>query len=185
MEQERAQLVSDEDLAIKSLANGELFAELMRRFEGRLLLYICRISGFVTEDAEDVLQKVFIKAYFNLRDFDRGLKFSSWIYRIARNETISEWRRRKARPSVYLNDEDWQKIQSESDLFENVHRNFDKEKISAALEQLDEKYRQAIVLYFFEQRSYEEIGDIIQKPVSTVGTLISRAKKQLKNILIK
>jgi len=86
----------DEELIALALDNQEYFYYLMKRYEKRLLSYILHISNFLSGDAEDVLQEVFIKTYKNLRAFDKSLKFSSWIYRIAHNETISEYRRKKA-----------------------------------------------------------------------------------------
>jgi RNA polymerase sigma-70 factor (ECF subfamily) len=177
--------MADEELASLSIDKSEAFGVLMQRYQTRLLAYIRRLSGVRSEDAEDILQESYIKAYLNLRDFDNKLKFSSWLYRIVHNETISEWRKRKARPSVILESEDWEKIKSEGDLYDSIATESDKEHLAKAIAKLPEKYRQAIVLKYLEERTYEEIADILRKPVGTVGTLINRAKKQLQKILKK
>ncbi|MCD4694214.1 sigma-70 family RNA polymerase sigma factor, partial [bacterium] len=65
----------------------------------KLLGYIMKISSFSIDEAEDVLQEVFIKVYKNLYGFDENLSFSAWIYRITRNETITHFRKNK----VYYN----------------------------------------------------------------------------------
>ncbi len=177
--------MADEELVSLSVEKSEIFGILMRRYQGRLLSYIRRLSGLRSEDAEDVLQESYIKAYLNLNDFDRKLKFSSWLYRIVHNETISEWRKRKARPSIILDSEDWQKIKSGSDLNSEIMAKFDKELMNKAIARLPKKYREVIVLKYLEERSYEEMADILRKPAGTIGTLINRAKKQLNKILKK
>ena len=68
---------SDEDLVVLTLKNRDVFLYLMRRYEAPLLRYIRRIAGVNIEEAEDILQESFIKAYQNLNDFDPKLKFSS------------------------------------------------------------------------------------------------------------
>ena len=183
MSDDRMETMADEDLALLSITNSEAFGVLMRRYQGRLLAYIRRISGFRAEDAEDILQESYIKAYLNLRDFDKKLKFSSWLYRIVHNETISEWRKRKSRPSIILENEDWEKISSEEDLHGALTVKADKERLAGAIAKLPEKYREAIVLKYLEERSYEEMADILRKPVGTIGTLVNRAKKHLQKIL--
>lgn len=180
MDNSAPEQLSDEALVQKALENSGFFGDLMARYEDRLLNFIKRISGYKEEDAQDILQEAFIKAYFNLNDFDPRLKFSAWIYRIARNEAISEWRKRKSRPHVYLSDDDWHKIESESDLAGEVHQFFDREMVKRIFDSMPEKYSEVLVLKYFEDRGYEEISDILEKPLNTVGTLIFRAKKLFK-----
>ncbi|MCX6781720.1 MAG: RNA polymerase sigma factor [Candidatus Magasanikbacteria bacterium] len=175
--------MADEELVSLSIKKSEVFGVLMRRYQGRLLAYIRRLSGLRSEDAEDILQESYIKAYLNLNDFDRKLKFSSWLYRIVHNETISEWRKRKARPSVILENEDWEKIKSGDDMHNEMNARMDRARLEKAIDRLPEKYRDAIVLKYLEERTYEEMADILRKPASTIGTLISRAKKRLNKIL--
>lgn len=177
--------MADEELAALAKSSSESFGVLMKRYESRLLAFIRRMSGCRSEDAEDILQESFIKAYYNLNDFDPSLKFSSWIYRIVRNETVSEWRKKKARPSVILDSESWAKIKAANDLAGEMSQKMDREIVERAVNQLPEKYREVVILNYFEGRSYEEMADILRKPTGTIGTLINRAKKQLKDIIIK
>ena len=173
---------TDAELVAFSLQNQENFLHIMKRYEGRLLNYIRRISGVNLQDAEDILQGVFIKVYINLAGYDRNLKFSSWIYRITRNEVISDFRKRKARPKIVwdVNSEILHNIMAEFDLERQINNEINNELIFQVLDKLDEKYKEVLVLKFFEEKSYEEISDIIKKPMGTVGTLIARAKKRFR-----
>src|SRR6185503_18028902 len=97
---------TDAELVTLTLQNQENFAHLMKRYEGKLLSYILRISNVDHDEAQDILQDVFIKTYKNLNSFDADLKFSSWIYRICHNQVISNYRKVKARPQKYTFDVD-------------------------------------------------------------------------------
>lgn len=158
----------------------------MDRYTPKLMRYIRRISGLTQEDAEDLLQEIFVKTYRNLRDFDQTLKFSSWVYRIAHNQVISNWRKTKTRPQVlkFEADEDFLKfIAADGDLAEETERKFAGEGVRELLKDLDEKYREVLVLKFLEGKDYKEISDILEKPLGTVATLINRAKKQMRKII--
>ena len=95
------QNLSDAELVKLSLANQNDFLYLVDRYKGKLMNYIRRLTNINDDDAEDILQEVFIKVYLNLNDFNADLKFSSWIYRITHNQVISNHRRLKARPEGY------------------------------------------------------------------------------------
>jgi|JI8StandDraft_1071087.scaffolds.fasta_scaffold02378_9 RNA polymerase sigma-70 factor (ECF subfamily) len=175
--------MTDEQLVLQTLQRKEAFGVLVRRYDEKLMRYIRRLGVFRREDAEDVLQNTFIKAYRNLNGFDSGLKFSSWIYRITHNEAMSFFRSRKARPEGSLvgdSEEMLEILPSVLDIEEEAGKSIDGAVMRDALYALDPKYRDVLVLRYFEEREYAEISDILQVPVSTVGTLISRAKKKLK-----
>ena len=78
--------LSDLQLVKLSLKDHQNFRYLVERYEPLLLRYMRRIANVSKEEAEDLLQEIFIKVYKNLNGFDQKLKFSSWIYRIAHNE---------------------------------------------------------------------------------------------------
>jgi len=92
----------DSELVELSLKKQDYFYCLILRYQEKLLRYIRRISASSKEDAEDILQEVFMSVYKNLNDFDNSLKFSSWIYRIAHNKTVSHWRKQKLGQRRYL-----------------------------------------------------------------------------------
>jgi RNA polymerase sigma-70 factor (ECF subfamily) len=171
---------TDNELVKLSLDNSDHFLCLTRRYESKLLHYIMRISKFRREDAEDILQDVFVKTYYNLNEFDEGLKFSSWIYRIAHNQTVSEIRKKSSRPSVPFEKEDIDRFEDAFDITKEIDNSLDREKINKVLSKLDEKYREVLILRFLDEKDYVEIADILKKPVSTVGNLILRGKKLFK-----
>ena len=174
---------SDAELVRLSLQNQDNFLFIVQRYETKLLRYIRRISGVSAEDAEDVLQEVFIKVYLKLNDFDPDLKFSSWIYRITHNQVISHYRWLKARPVGLALGENSQLIDS---LISSLNLEADVElallraDIYKVLNRLDEKYREVIVLKYFEDKNYREISDILKKPMGTVGTLLNKAKDKFR-----
>lgn len=171
---------TDEELVKLSLDNPDYFSCLTRRYERKLLYYIKRLSKFRQEEAEDLLQDVFVKTYYNLNEFNPELKFSSWIYRIAHNQTVSEIRKKSVRPTISLEKEDIDKFEDVFDVVGEIDNSYDREKINEALSKLDEKYKEVLTLRFLEEKDYVEIADILKKPVSTVGNLIARGKKLFK-----
>lgn len=171
---------TDAELVKLALSAPDYFLLIMKRYEDKLRRYIMRISGLSLSDADDVLQETFIKVYYNLNDFDQHLKFASWIYRIAHNETISEMRRRQRIPLVLLDEEIWLNLAGNSDLFKETGSKLDKQMVQKLLSSLDEKYRSVLTLYYLEEKDYEEISDILRLSVNTVGTRLRRGKKIFK-----
>ena len=174
---------SDEELVQKTLENKEFFGELVDRYEAKLRRYITRLGVRDPEDQSDVLQEIFLKTYRNLNGFDTSLQFSSWIYRIAHNEAISWYRKKNVRPEGHLIAEGEELLSFLSSKEESADVQFDKTlnaaEVNAALARIDEKYREVIILRFFEHKEYDEISDILRIPVGSVGTLLHRGKKQL------
>lgn len=169
---------TDEELVVMALENQDYFGCIVTRYERRLLVYIVRISGLSREDAEDVLQDVFIKIYVNLNSFDDKLKFSSWVYRIAHNEVINNYRKKKARPekAMDLDDEFLNNLASDMRTDGHVDIQYLKENVEKVLVEMESKYREVLILRFWEDKDYSEISDILKKPMGTVATLLSRAK---------
>lgn len=180
---------SDRQLVKQTLKNADYFECLMMRYEGKLLRYIRRITNAGKETAEDILQEVFLKAYKNLHEYDDDFEFSTWIYRIAHNESISFYRKQKTRPKTVIQKEDetdyLEIIPSEIDLRDDYVKKELATKVHQIINSLSEKYRTVLVLKFLEERSYEEIADIMKIPSGTVATLISRGKEQFKKLAIK
>jgi RNA polymerase sigma-70 factor (ECF subfamily) len=173
---------NDEELVFLMAENQSFFLCIMKKYEQPLMRYIRRISNFSIEETEDILQEVFIKVYQNINDFDDSLKFSSWIYRITHNHVISKFRKYKSRPEGALfeiTDEELNNISSEFDINKELDDKINKEVLSKILNNVDQKYREVLVLKFLEERDYKEISDIIKKPMGTVATLIKRAKKKM------
>lgn len=179
---------SDEQLVLMTLKSPDAYGFLIERYEEKLTRYIQRISGGSREDVEDTLQDVFISAYKNLNDFDRELKFSSWIYRIAHNKVISHFRKVTARPKTVTYEGDNQLLNilaSSEDLAKELERKYTGEEVRSILSDMDDRYKEVLVLKFLEEKDYKEISDILEKPMGTVATLINRAKKQFREETIK
>lgn len=178
---------TDTEIVARTLIDTSVFAEIVLRYEAKLTRYIRRLGVQNVEDQQDVLQEIFIKVYKNLNGFDTSLSFSSWIYRIAHNEAISFYRKKNVRPEGHqIADSEevlgWLVADSQS-----PERMFDTAVSAAiltkALGTLESKYRDPVLLRYFEHKEYEEISDILKIPIGSVGTLIHRGKKRLQELI--
>ncbi len=180
---EQCQKKSDEEIVKMSKKDKDCYVCLVERYEDKIIRYIRRISNVSQESAEDIAQDVFIKVFINLNEFNEELKFSSWLYRIAHNETINYWRRNKKRKAQDVSWDDNEALKNilrdSRDIEEDVYQKITNQQLKSALTKLDEKYREVLILNYLEGKSYQEIADILKKPIGTVGTLINRAKKFL------
>lgn len=187
MEETKQLPPSDEELVKKTLLDKQLFGVLIERYEQKLTRYITRLGIKNPDDQLDVMQEVFLKIYKNLNGFDTRLSFSSWAYRIAHNEAISWYRKRSVRPEGHLvadSDEIVTLISSKEDNAEVLtDKKINAQQLTEALNKIDEKYREVIILRYFEHKEYEEISDILKIPVGSVGTLLHRGKKKLSDVL--
>ncbi|MFH0818568.1 MAG: RNA polymerase sigma factor [Patescibacteria group bacterium] len=177
----------DDLSAVKSaLANSDNYTFLVKKYEPKIINFIIKISGMGREEAEDVAQEIFLKAYINLNDFDPEKKFSTWLFSIAHNETISYWRKHSKRwQNVSLDNSGIiNTILAEVNLDKRIDSDQIAKQVNKALQEIDIKYREVLQLKYLHEYSYEEISDIIKKPLNTVGVLISRGKDKLKKILV-
>jgi len=176
--------ISDEELVVAIREKDrELYSEIIHRYKTKLSHYLRKFIQD-SDELEDVLQDVFIKAYRNLYGFNSSKKFSPWIYRIAHNEGLNHIKK-YSKFAFSLDDTEYEVIDEKMHLDAKIDSKILKNKIAEELTKMKDKYREPIILYFFEQKSYEEISDIMHIPISTVGTLISRGKKNLKESLQK
>lgn len=173
---------SDHNLVIASLANPDAFSGIVERYWERLFRYVRRISFSSDEDIEDILQETFIKVYKNLNAFDGDLTFSTWIYHICRNTVIDSIRKKSSRPkTIGLDTEDFAHLfQDPVNIIQAIDAQEQLRKITAIIESLPLIYREVLILKFLEEKSYEEIMDIVEKPKGTVASLINRGRKLLK-----
>ncbi|MGH9821433.1 MAG: RNA polymerase sigma factor [Pyrinomonadaceae bacterium] len=170
---------TDEGLVALALKDDRYFEILVERYEEKLQRYIMRFINCRAEDAEDIVQEAFINAYRNLNGFDTRLKFSSWLYRIAHNEAVSHIRRVSSRPVVTTENEEFEMLASELDMEKDLGKKMNDAKLHQAIAMLGQKYRDVIVLRYLEEKTYEEISDILRKPLGSVASLITRAKRLL------
>lgn len=177
-----AKILTDEQIAEKVREKDqEMYGELISRYEKKLSRYLRKFIHD-PDELEDVLQAAFIKAFRNLNSFDAKRKFSSWIYRIAHNEAVNHIRKYSGK-KVPIDEVEYGLVDEKTGPDGLADERVLKETLESALGRIKPKYRMALVLFFFEQKSYEEISDILRLPKSTVGTLISRGKKSLKKIV--
>ncbi len=178
---------SDAILVKNALNNPENFGHIVELFEAPVSRYLYRLTGASHEEWEDLLQEVFIKAYRHLNSFDTRLKLSSWIYRIAHNVAI-DWRRKSQKNILSLDTEDEQhqslieKIASDDDIQINIVQEEQRILLKKLLTSLPAYHSYVLLLYYLENKSYEEISDILQIPINTVGTLLFRAKEQCRKL---
>src|SRR3989339_1268230 len=170
--------LSDEELVKKiQSSDQELYAIIIERYQNKLLRYAN--SLIKDEDkAIDAVQESFIKAFINLRSFDGDKKFSSWIYRIVHNEIINLVK--KYQKEILL-PENFDQA-SEEDIQKEFEQKETSEVVERCLREMPIIYSEPLALYYIDEKSYEEIGDILRLPMGTVATRISRAKKLMKNL---
>lgn len=176
-------MVSDEKI-VKLIQGGkvEKFGEIIERYQGKLFGYIKNLINQNNMEVEDVVEDTLISAYQNLNGFDTSKKFSSWIYRIAHNKAIDYFKKKRLKKES-LEDKD-ETIESNKKLIEELEiEKENKAMVNKAVDKLELKYKEVVVLYFFEDKSYEEISDILHISTSSVGVLLFRAKIILKKIL--
>jgi RNA polymerase sigma-70 factor (ECF subfamily) len=174
--------LSDEELVTFVIEKEkEAYVELVKRYEEKLVRY----ANYLLQDvhiAEDVVQDSFIKAFVNLKGFNTKKKFSSWIYRIVHNEAINKIKKDKKKISLEKNS--W--IKEVFDSGEDIEADFEKAEtvkmVRSCLKKLSFDYRSPLSLFYLEEKTYDEISDILKMPTSTVGTRIRRGKEKLAKI---
>ncbi|MCX4301331.1 MAG: sigma-70 family RNA polymerase sigma factor [Alistipes sp.] len=152
------------------------FEYLFDRYRDAIRRLLVQRSGNAS-DADDLLQETFIKVYINLHKYSPEYTFGQWVYTIARNTFIDFVRRRQDDLSI---DERFTAPASSSPTPEERFINLQQRtQIEGYLERLSPRYRQLIVLRFFDELSYEEIAAKLALPLGTVKTQIHRAREQM------
>ena len=144
------------------------------------------------DDAVDITQEAFVKAYTKLRSFNSGSAFYTWLYRIAINAAIDYLRKRKTRPEDSLDDEKYTDVGFEpvshdpgADPEKVVIRGEQIRVMRKAISSLSDKLKSAVVLHDVEGLSQEEVAEILKVPVGTVKSRVSRARAELRYLLRK
>ncbi len=178
------QQYSDQALVIQALENKAAYASLVRRYEAPLLRYIARVMRDDFGSAQKLLMEVFIKTYIYLNEYDDSIPFSSWIYRIAHDEIADYLPRSKNDLSAVTTDDDTASLTAIAEALGlkeqdgQVHTT--SEEVRAAVDQLDVRWRNVIVLKFFEEKTDEEMADILRLPIRSIVPLLSEATEKLK-----
>ncbi|MBT4288304.1 MAG: RNA polymerase sigma factor [Deltaproteobacteria bacterium] len=174
---------SDAELIQATIDNDqESFKIFVERYQKPIFSYLYRFLYQNREAAEDITQSVFLKVYQNLNNIDTSKSIKSWIYRIAHNEAANYLRSVSSKKESIFDDEQWSKMADQKEPEEDISKQYT-DIVQTALKKLKPKYREVIVLFYFEEKSYDEIATILDSSTNSVGTQIRRAKHQLKKIL--
>ena len=170
---------SDSDLVSMTLGGTtEAFATLVERYD-RAVYHLAYRTVRDAEEARDVAQEAFFKAFRSLRTFKPGAKFSTWIFAIAYHACCDRLSRRKR----YSNEEFPERADATPGPETQAIAADEARRLRAAIDALPEKYRTAITLYHLQGRQYEEIAQVLGIPLGTVKTHLFRAKEQLRKLL--
>lgn len=179
-------MASDQELVIKSMqGDNQAFDELVYLYQNKVYALAFRYMGN-EDDAYDMAQDTFVKAYRSLRSFKGESSFSTWIYRITTNVCLDEIRRRKRRVTPLSLDEPLATLEGEevereiADESLSADRVYEQKEFSETLQKLlDEmkpEHKTAIVLRDIMELSYEEIASVLNCSIGTVKSRINRAR---------
>ena len=171
--------LTDDDLVKEVMENPDSLKFLVDRYWEKLFWFVKRISYFPSEDIEDILQDVFIKIYKKINSFDDSYKFSTWAFQITRNTMIDAIRKKSVRPQEIGIEQDDLKlilVETGASSEEKLIAKDQLREVERIISSLPLKYREVMVLKFLEEKSYEEIMDIVKKPKGTVASLLNRGK---------
>lgn len=175
--------VANEAELIRAALSGdsEAFGQLVRTHQERLYAAMLQVTRS-TEEAEDVVQEAFVRAFLKLDSFHGNSQFFTWLYRIAFNNALS--RRRRKQPSVSLEQAREATGTEPVDHVDAPDAGLLREErvamIRLALDQLTLEHRAILVLREMEDQSYEAIADILQISIGTVRSRLNRARTQLR-----
>jgi RNA polymerase sigma-70 factor (ECF subfamily) len=181
-----------EEELVRRTRRGDLEAydELVRRYQERIYATIYHMTSN-HEDANDLAQETFIKAYQALKSFKGGSSFYTWLYRIAVNKTINFLKQRKNRAHLSLNDLDFN-AEHDPDLLalvsdktprRDANLNELQEKLNEAMQKLSEPHRLVVTLHDIQGLAHEEIAEIMDCNIGTVRSRLFYARQQLQGYL--
>lgn len=163
------------------LGNVDLFGVLFDRYAKKVFGYLWHFSRG-RHDCEDFLQDTFYKAYMNLKYCREREKFSSWLFSIAHNVAVSSAKKLSVRDAKELSIDNAftvKDIASTDDLNVNFARAENKAILQRAIEEMPPKYKEATILFYYEDFSLKEISDILGVPPNTVKTRLHRGREYL------
>ena len=176
----------DIDLVKWSLEDdNRAFGEIIRRYEGKIARTVKGMVGDI-QLAEDIGQETFVKLYYSLKEFRGEASLATYIHRIAINLSLNEIKKKKRSSSLFYISGRNEKP-AESDVASDDQENAvdAREVVQKALSKLDDEFRSVVVLRLIHGYSTRETAEILELPLGTVLSRLSRAKEQLRNILDK
>jgi RNA polymerase sigma factor RpoE len=185
--------VDAEDLELVSRAqqgDSGAYGDLIRRYQVRIYATVYHMTSN-HEDANDLVQETFIKAYHAIKSFKGDSSFYTWIYRIAVNKTINFLKQRKNRVQLSLDDLDFNaehdpdllSLTSEKTPRRDLNLSELQQKLNEAMQKLSEQHRMVVTLHDIQGLSHEEIGEIMDCNVGTVRSRLFYARQQLQGYL--
>ncbi len=164
---------------IQKVLNGysEFYEEILNKYQAKIMVYCLKMLNYQVQDSEDITSEVFVKAYLNLADYNPNFKFSSWLYRIAHNEAVNFIKKNSKIWTLELRD--FLEIPID-DKTENI---FKKEAIEKILNKLKPEDREILILFYLQELSLKEIGDILKLTTNTVAKKLSRSRLKAKEII--
>lgn len=174
----------DEDIRqrLESRRYAEAFELVLDRYQDkvfRLTFSMLRNEA----QAQDTTQDVFVRIWKGLPGYNAGAALSTWIYTITRNTTLTELKKRSARPTVSLQEPELEAVADRIPALQSDDPEPGREMdVAALLLELPENYRRVITLFYLEQKSYADVAAMLTLPLGTVKTLLFRGKKELLRI---
>jgi RNA polymerase sigma-70 factor (ECF subfamily) len=165
------------------------FQTLMRRYEDMVFNFVRQYSGN-SEDAEDITQDSFFKAWKYIKRFKKGRSFKPWLYTIARNTALDHIKKKRAFSFSELdntdNDTNFTDTLSDSEPLpdEIFRRAQSAEAIANILETLHPDHRTTLIMHYREEMTFDEIAEIMNKPMNTVKSWHHRALSKLRELLL-
>ena len=183
---------TDETVLVNRARRGDLAAydELVRRYQERIYATVYHMTAN-HEDANDLAQEAFIKAYQALKSFKGGSSFYTWVYRIAINKTINFLKQRKTRSAMSLDDIDFN-AEHDPDLVALISDKTPRrevnlaelqQKLNEAMQKLSEPHRLVVTLHDVQGLSHEKIAEIMECNIGTVRSRLFYARQQLQAYL--
>ncbi len=181
---------NDSELITQALGGDQkAFEELARKHRPSVYHIVFKIVRD-RETSDDLVQETFMKAFSSLASYRPEFKFSTWLYKIAANCSIDHLRKRRIQAlslERHLSDEDGHRPLDVPDYSYNPERDLERKEqrfsIEEAIASLPAKYREVIIYRHKDDKSYEEIADLLGIPIGTVKARIFRARELLKKKL--
>ena len=164
--------------------DASAFEELVRTYEAPVYRLALRMCGGRAEDAQEVAQEAFLAAWRGLPRFRGQCRFSSWLYKLTANAAVDHLRREKRRPAAVPLENAGEPVDPHTPQEELERRELHR-AVQQALDRLTPEHREVLILREIHQLRYDEIADSLSLDVGTVKSRISRARKQLRNFLLK
>ena len=175
-------LKQNEQKVIQKVLDGntEAFGLLVERYHKGLCIYLINL---VHDEmlAEDIAQESFLQAFRKLETYNLNYSFSTWLYRIARNKALRYIEKSKNNITHYDTDAIEQPITSSP--HDEATKEEQRKQIQQIIRKLKPEYQEVIILYYWNAKTYEEISEIIDRPVNTVRTWLHRSKESIRKEL--